>query len=394
MPADDAMTIDERRKYLKKLQPRYLAANRVERGRLLTEMELVTGLHRKSLVRLLHQPSLERSRRPPTRRRRTYGLAVQQVVWVVWESLDYVCAERLRPALLGTARHLAGFGALTLSAEVETQLATLSRATLQRMLTRLGRPRPRLPQRGPEQANRLRQATPMRRIPWQTTEPGHLEVDLVHHAGGSTAGEYAHTLQLVDVATGWSERVALRGRSQRAMETAFRVVLERIPFPIVELHPDNGGEFFNDHLVRFFGEELTGLTLTRSRPYHKNDNRFVEQKNATLVRAYVGHWRLDTPEQVAALNALYDQQWIYYNLFQPVLHLAQKTFEDGRLRRQWDAAQTPFERLVATGVLSGAQHARLTTCYQATNPRALRGTIEGALHRLWRPPEPVGLVAD
>ena len=393
MPADDAMTIDERRKYLKKLQPRYWAASRCEKGRLLTEMELVTGLHRKSLVRLLGQPSLERRRRT-TRRQRTYGLAVEQVIAVVWESLDYVCAERLRPSLLATAQHLARFGELSVSAQVEAQLATISLATLQRLLTRIGRPVTRLPQRGPEQANRLRQAIPMRRIPWETTEPGHLEVDLVHHAGGSAAGEYVHTLQLVDVATGWSERVALLGRSQHAMEAAFRQVLDRIPFPIVELHPDNGTEFFNNHLLRFFGEALTGLTLSRSRPYHKNDNRFVEQKNATLVRAYLGNLRLDTPEHVAELNALYEQQWVYYNLFQPVLHLTEKTVTDGRVRRRWDSAQTPFARLVATGAMSAEHQERLTTRYTQTNPRELRRTIERDLHRLWWPPQPVEVAAD
>jgi hypothetical protein len=223
----------------------------------------------------------------------------------------------------------------------------------------------------------------MRRIPWETIEPGHCEVDLVHHAGGSAAGEYGHTLQLIDVATGWSERVAVLGRSQRAMEAGFRQILARMPFPIRELHPDNGSEFFNQHLVRFFGEALSGLTLTRSRPYHKNDNRFVEQKNATLVRAYLGHLRLETPEQVARLNALYDQMWIYYNLFQPVLHLAEKRIVDGKLRRIWDEAQTPYQRLVATGVLAPAQAQDLARCYQRTNPRRLRQEIYRQLAGLW-----------
>jgi PAS domain-containing protein len=390
MPADDEMTIAERRKYLRKQAPRYRAANRTEKGRLSGKMEAITGLHRKSLIRLLGQPSLER-RRSTTRRRRSYGLEVERVVAVVWESLDYVCAERLQPALPATAAHLARFGECQVTPAVASQLETISVATVQRMLTRLGRPVSRLPQRGPEQANRLRQATPMRRIPWETVEPGHLEVDLVHHAGGTSAGEYAHTLQLIDVATGWSERVALLGRSQRAMETAFRQVLARIPFPILELHPDNGREFFNAHLVRFFGEELTGLTLTRSRPYQKNDNRFVEQKNATLVRAYLGSMRLETPAHVTALNALYEQGWIYYNLFQPVLHLAEKTVVAGRLRRHWDTAQTPYQRLIAAGGLAADDQHRLGELYARTNPRALRHAIERDLRRLWSMPQTITL---
>jgi hypothetical protein len=394
MPADDEMTIDERRKYLVKMLPRYRAADRAEKGRLLTEMELVTGLHRKSLVRLLTQPSLARSARPRRPRGRAYGGDVEHVVAVVWESLDYVCAERLQPALLATARHLATCGELGLTPALEAQLSQISRATVQRILARLPAPATRLPQRGPERANRLRQAVPMRRIPWDTTEPGHCEVDLVHHGGASAAGEYAHTLQLVDVATGWSERVALLGRSQRAMEQAFRQVLAQLPFPLRELHPDNGSEFFNDHLLRFFGEAITGLTLSRSRPYHKNDNRFVEQKNATLVRAYVGHLRLETPAQVAALNTLYAELRIYYNLFQPVLRLAEKAMVDATLRRRWDVAQTPYQRLVATDVLSPSQQHQLAQGYAETNPRQLRRQIYRQITDLWHNRPPLAEAAD
>ena len=346
MPADNEMTIDVRRKYLKKLRPRYLAADRAEKSRLLTEMALVTQLHRTSLVQLLNQHS-----RHVNRRSRYYGLAVEQAVAIVWESVDYLCAEQIQPALLPTAQHLARFDKLQLTPDLEAQLAQISVSTLQRLLGRLRRPPSHLPQKEPEQANRLRQAVPMRRIPWETVEPGDCAVDLVHHAGGSTAGEYGHTLQLIDVVTGWSERVAVLGRSQRAMEAGFRQILARLPFPIRELQPDNGSEFFNTHLGRFFGEPITGLTLSRSRPCHKNDNRFVEQKTATLVRAYLGHLSLETAEQVAQLNALYDQMWIYYNLFQPVLHLAEKQRVEGKLRRIWDQAQTPYQRLLATGVL-------------------------------------------
>ncbi len=387
------LTIDERRKYLKRLWPRYRQADRAGRGQLLTEMEQVTGLHRKSLVRLLAAPSLER--RPRRRQRgRRYGLAVRGVVATVWESLDYICAERLTPALLPTARHLAQFGECQLTPQVEEQLATISRATVQRMLTTLARPTPRLPRKGPGEANRLRQAVPMGRLPWQLDEPGHFEVDLVHHCGASATGEYVHTIQMVDIATGWSERVAVLGRSQRAMEAGFRRILGRVPFPVRELHPDNGSEFFNDHLIRFWGEEITGLTLSRSRPYHKNDNRLVEQKNATLVRAYLGYGRLDTPAQAEALDRLYEQLWLYYNLFQPVLHLAEKVVTDSRLRRKWDTATTPYQRVVSTGVLTEDWRATLDARYAQTNPRQLRRTIYADLARLWAAPQVPALAAD
>ena len=382
MPAEDDMTIDERRKYLNRMRERYWGADRRRRGELLTEMEAVTGLHRKSLIRLVRAPTLERKPRGRSRGR-AYGAEVEDAIRVVWESLDHICAERLTPALLPTAQHLGRFGELLVTEQLETQLARISRATVQRLLGKLRQDTPRLPRRGPERANRLTRTVPMGRLPWETSEPGHFEVDLVHHCGAVAAGEYVHTLQLVDVATGWSERVAVLGRNQRAMEVGFRRVLDRLPFPILQLHPDNGSEFFNDHMIRFWGENIVGLTLSRSRPYRKNDNRIVEQKNDTLVRAYLGYERLDTAAQCSALNTLYDQMWTYYNLFQPVLHLASKSVVNGRLKRRWDQACTPYDRVLDSRVLTPYQQAQLAVMYSQTNPRLLRRQIYQKLERMW-----------
>lgn len=392
MPAEERMTVNERRKYLKLMKPRYQKARRKEQSALLSEMEQVTGLHRKSLLRLLHSDNLERTKRTKERGR-TYGLATEQVILAVWESLDYVCAERLTPVLLSTAQHLARFGSVHLSHEVEEQLGQISEATVTRLLRRHRSRKQRLPQKGPERANQVRKPVPMKRIPWQTREPGHFEVDLVHHGGESTEGIYVHTLQLVDVATGWSERVAVLGKGQQAMEAGFRRILERLPFAVKELHPDNGPEFFNHHLVRFWGQSITGLTLSRSRPYHKNDNRFVEQKNATLVRRYFGTIRLDTPQHLQAMNTLYDRMWLYYNFFQPVMHLEEKIAQADHVLRHWDQAQTPYQRLVAAGTLQSDQQARLQTLYEQTNPMTLRKEIYQLLVALWELPTTTSSVA-
>jgi len=383
MPNDERMSVDERRKYLKLVAPRYRKAGRTERSRLLNEMREVTRMHRKSLLRLLHLPSLERAHRRPRLKRRRYGAAVADVVRVVWESLDYVCAERLTPALLDTARQLARWENLLLTSEVEAALCTVSRATVQRFLQRFQQDTPKLPRRKPQPPNRLLREVPMGRLDWATDVPGSFEADLVHHCGAVAAGDYVHTLQLVDVATGWSERVAVLGRSQEAMVRGFRRVQERLPFPITHLHPDNGSEFFNDHLIRYFGEEVTGLRLSRSRPYRKNDNRFVEQKNGSLVRAYVGYDRLDNAVQSAALNALYEKLWVFYNLFQPVMHMVGKEVIGGKMHREWDRAKTPYQRLLVTRILSPEQEERLAGLYTGTNLRQLRKDIYEALGELW-----------
>lgn len=382
MPTEDEMTLNERRKYLKGMKPRYLNAKRKERGALLSEMERVTGMHRKSLTRLLHARSLERQKRG-TPRSRSYGPEVERVIVRVWESLDYIGAERLTPGLVPMAQHLAHFGEVSLTADVEEQLASISRATVGRLLRRYRSRSGRLPQKGAERANQVTKGVPMGRIPWDTKEPGHCEVDLVHYGGERSAGEYGHPIQMVDVATGWSERVAVLGRAQRAMETGFERMLHRVPFEIVELHPDNGSEFFNAHLVRYWKEKVVGIHLSRSRPYQKNDTRMVEQKNETLVRQYFGHARLDTPEQIAAMNVLSEKMWVYSNLFQPVLHLCEKTVAGDKVRRKWDRAQTPCERLKATGTLSAQQQQRLQALDEQTNPRQLRDEIQQLLTLLW-----------
>lgn len=367
---------------MKKQQERYRQATRKERGQLLKEMEQVTGLHRKSLTRLMNASSLERKKRRVSRQK-TYRKETEQVIVRVWESLDYVCAERLTPALLSTARQLARFGDVQLSAAVEEQLQQISRPTVGRLLRAHRDQRRRLPQKGAERANQATAGVPMGRIPWDIAEPGHCEVDLVHHGGESAAGEYSHTLQLSDVKTGWSERVAIRGRGYEAMKGGFERLLARLPFPLKELHPDNGSEFFNHHLRRFLDERLPEVRLSRSRPYHKNDNRYVEQKNDTLVRHYFGTVRLETTAQIAAMNELYERMWLYYNFCQPVLHLVEKQMVGDRVKRRWDKAQTPFARLTACSVLSEAEQNRLQALYDQTNPLALRREIYRLLDVLW-----------
>lgn len=390
MSSDERMTIEERRKYLRTMQKRYRQADRRTKSRLLDEMGAVTAMHRKALIRLMGG-DLQRQRR---RRERgaTYGAEVKQALGVIAESLDWVCAERLQPNLVWVAEQLEQHGELTLTAKVREQLGRVSVSSVRRLLVNQRRDRPRLPRGGPERANTLTRDVPAGRIAWQEARPGHFEVDLVHHCGVSASGHYVHTLQMVDVATGWSERVAVLGRSYLVMQDAFRRILARLPFPVRQVHPDNGSEFFNHHLVRFWQTTVVDVHLSRSRAWQKNDNRFVEQKNATLVRAYLGYDRLDTVAQTNLLNQIYNAMWLYYNFFQPVLRLAEKTYQPTspgqppQLTRRFDRAQTPFDRVCASGVLTSAQQDRLQALRQATNPRRLRQRIYDLLDQLFALP--------
>lgn len=195
----------------------------------------------------------------------------------------------------------------------------------------------------------------MGRIAWDMAEVGHLEVDLVHPCGDSASGEYIHGLQMVDVASRGCEIVPIFGRSSRAMADGFDDLLARLPFPILEIHPDNGSEFFKHFLLRYFRKKLPHLHLSRSRPYHKNDNRFVEENNHSLLRAYLGHGRFDTLAHLRVLRPRYDQLWLYHNLFQPVMRLPSKhAIAPLRDRRQFDPAKPPLDHLIELKCLDDA----------------------------------------
>lgn len=389
MITEDKMTIDERRKYLRRVKPRYVKATRQERSRLLDEMMYITSLDRKTLIRLLAS-NLER--KPRQRQRgRSYGPAVDDALRLIAETLDYICAERMTPQLVTTAQQLARHDELRLTPDLLAHLGRISVSTVHRRLKQFHQDEPQLPRSQPKASNSLLKQVPMSRIPWNQPAPGHFEVDLVHHCGPTAADEYVHTLQLVDVNTGWSERYALLGRSYRAMEDAFHGCLQRLPFPLRELHPDNGSEFFNHHLMRFFADLLPTTRLSRSRPYHKNDNRFVEQKNSSLVRAYLGDVRLDTAAQTSALNRLYDHMWLYYNFFQPVMRLTHKhtvRTSQGtlRIKRIFDRARPPFDRLCETTAISEPKRVYLHTLRDQTNPRQLRQHIYQLLDELFNLP--------
>jgi hypothetical protein len=388
MATDEKMTLSERRKYLRLMQKSYQTADRAGRGLLLDSLEEVTGLARKSLIRLMGG---DLKRRPRQRQRGAhYGLELDRALKVIAESHNDICAERLTPNLLAMAEQLARHGELHLTDRLRQQLARVSQATVYRRLARLRQDEPRRRPRPPRQLSCLARHIPARPIAWDERQPGHFEVDLVHHSGPSADGQYVHTLQMIDVATGWSERAAVLGRSYLVMADGFRRCQARLPFAVLELHPDNGSEFLNDLMLKFWQKQPQPPQWSRSRPYRKNDNRFVEQKNYSEVRAYLGYGRLETVAHTNRLNALYDRLWLYTNFFQPVLRLVEKRVvgsgQTRRTQRRFDTPRTPFERLCATGLLDAACQARLQRLRDQTNPRQLRQAIYDLIDQLQAQP--------
>jgi len=384
----ETMNIDERYKLLRRVAPRYRGASREEKGDILGLLVCQTGMHRKSLIRLLHQP--EGPQRKPSQkpRSRSYRGIFDDTIRLIARSANWICAERLHGILLERAQHLEDFGHLTLTEPLYQQLSRVSVSTLRRCIKRLRQDEPRLPsRRGRRLApSSLAREIPVGRIDANTPDPGYWELDLVYHGGAAADGVY--TLQMVDVRTAWSERRATYGRGERAVSAAITDIIERCPLPMTEIHSDNGTEFLNHHLHHLLGERLKGCRLSRSRPWQKNDNRFVEQKNYTLVRAFLPRSvALTTAQQAEELNDLYDDMGLYYNLFEPVLRqtLCYVTYTpDGHVfvRRAYDRARTPLARVLETKTLALEQEQALLHLYRSTDPLALLDRIHRRLDAL------------
>lgn len=389
MATDETMNIDERYKYLRMMQPSYQQAHRRKKQQMLDDMQAVTGLQRKALIRRLHGSLTRQPRRGE--RGKTYGPEVDAALAVIWETLDYICALRLQPALVSTGRRLAKHGELTWSPTLEAQLAQISVSSVERHLPR--RPPEQRRRQSPAPPNRHQQQIPAYRIPRDIAEPGHFEVDLVHHCGPATEGEYVYTLQMIDVATGWGARRAILGRSYVVVADALAYLFAQLPFPVLELHPDNGGEFLNAHLLAFLDREYPESDRSRSRPGCPNDNRLVEEKNSSVVRRYLGDRRFDTVQQTRLLNTIYDQVSRYHNSFIPVLKQIEKTRvaasaeHPAYLRRKHDTARTPLDRLCDLNTPAYAPACQALLQQRETlNPRQLRNTIYATLDHLFAYP--------
>ena len=355
------------------------------RSRLLDEMEAVTGLDRKTLIRHMRR----RPRRQPRRKQRgcTYGAEVQDAIHLIAKALDYPCPERLKPMLPSMMDQLAKHNYLHPSSALREQLETVSTSTVGRIRRRREQDEPRLRRKRTSSTNNAVQAQiPIRRIPWDISEPGHFEVDLVHHSGPNASGEFVYTLQMVDVCTGWVEPAAILGRSFRVTRDGFLRCLARLPYTMREIHTDNGSEFMSHHLLRFWQKHYPDVDLSRIRPYQKRDNRFVEHRNGALIRALLGRDRLDTVRQTILLNHIYDRLWLYFNFFQPVMRQTAKTYEQGRVIRQHEDVRTPFQRVRSVDILEAKKQRELGNLFETTDPLALREEIYQLLHKLFQLP--------
>jgi hypothetical protein len=377
------MSFQAKRELLAQVAPRYRQASHSQKSLILDEFVAATAYARKYAIRLLTRPVAPSTTPIKRPRLRQYGPAVLDALQTAWLAANAIGSRRLAPFLKELVPILERHGHLTLTQEVRTQLLAISPATIDRLLR---------PLRDGDQPHGisttkagklLKQQVPVRTFAdWNEVTPGFLEVDTVAHCGWSAEDAFLYTLVLTDIATGWTECLALLHRSQHAVVLSLDRARQLLPFGVLGLDTDNGGEFLNAELLAYCEREH--LTFTRSRAYKKNDQCYVEQKNGAIVRQFVGYDRFEGEYTYRQLTELYRALRLYINFFQPSMKLKQKRREGSSVKRTYDTAQTPYQRLRASGVVGTQARERLDAIYQVLDPMRLLQQIAVLQDALWQ----------
>lgn len=376
------MSQQSKRELLETIRPRYLKASKSGKAQILDEFVAATGYHRKYAIRVLKHGRKASGLRKKGRRKEYQGEVVAALTRI-WEICGRICSKRLKPFLPEIVAVLERHQELSLSAEVKSQLLRMSRSTIDRCLRPVRFEEKRHGLSTTKPGTLLKKAIPIRTFAdWDDARPGFVEVDLVAHCGESVEGQFLNTLTTTDVSTGWTECVAVLHRSQHLVFTAIQAMRQRLPFPLLGLDSDNGGEFINDILYHYCQDEQ--VTFTRSRPYKKNDQAHVEQKNWSVVRHLIGYDRFETQEELQLLNSIYDDLRLYVNFFQPVLKLIGKEQVGKKTVKRYDEAATPYQRVLSSKQVDLTVKARLCHQYLQLNPVTLRNKIDQNVARLWK----------
>jgi hypothetical protein len=377
------MSLSARRELARETAVRYLVADRMEKGRILDEFAASAGYHRKYALTVLNRPAQEPRAKEPRRRKPRYKPPVVRALLVAWESIGRPCGKRLVPFLPELVPVLIRFGELLIGEDDQRLLLSMSAATADRLLKEA---RKKEGVRGistTKPGPLLKRQIPVHtRYGWNDTQPGFCEVDLVAHCGESTHGYYLNTLTLTDIATGWTECVALQRRSQEIVRRAVETARRRLPFPLRALDCDNGSEFVNHLLLGYCRKE--GIRLTRCRPYRKNDQAHVEQKNGSIVRRVVGYDRYEGLPAFHRLQAVHALSRLLVNFFQPSMKLIAKERDDGKVRKVYDEARTPFQRTLACEHVQEDDKRRLADLYATLNPAKITRELRLAQGELRR----------
>lgn len=378
------MSLKSKNELLEVVRPRYLKANKFEKQKILDEFTSATGYHRKHAIRVLkNQVQVQNHLKRKTKTYKTiYRGEAVKVLEQIWEIYGRICSKRLQPFLPEAIKVLERCHEIELSKDDKELLLKISSASIDRCLRPV---RIKLPHglSTTKPGSLLKNLIPVRTFTeWDEERPGFMEIDLVAHCGNTTEGQYLNTLTCTDISTGWTDVTGLLYRSQETVSKALHLMRQRLPFALLGIDSDNGSEFINDLLYRYCQNEE--ITFTRSRPYKKNDQAHVEQKNWSVVRHTVGYDRWETESELALLESIYDDLRLYINCFQPSVKLVAKERVGNQIIKRYDLAKTPYQRILERKDIALQAKARLTNIYVTLNPAELRRQIDTKTAKLWK----------
>ena len=377
------MDMESRKQYLQSLQKEYLKVSRREKVELLNEAVKRTGLDRNHIIKKLSpKTNWHKTKRVLTTRPRQYGSDLNGPLVRLWDIFDNPCGQRLQPLINNELQRLRGFGEITVSDKQAEQLIKMCPRTIDSLLAHEKETRLLKEKCSQKKASFLYQQIPTKMSDeWDREAVGQIQIDAVEHCGQTAIGQYINTLAHADISAHWWEGEAVMGKGQRRALLAIQAARDRFPYNWDEMHPDNSTSFINYFIYDYAKAER--LKFSRSRPYQKNDNCFVEQKNSQNVRKVVGHLRYDTEEELAILNDLYRNELrLYKNFFQPVLRLEKKERTKGHIYRRYQEAKTPYQWLVDSPAVPAEVKEKLITTYNTLNPAELKRTIDAKLATL------------
>lgn len=370
-----SLTMKEKKALTRETRDRYKKASKKEKGEILERFTWLTKYNRSYAARILRQKRVLGEKKKDRRKRKEkYGAEVLLALRKIWAICDGICGKRLAPFLPEIIPILESWGELKITQEVREKLLKISAATIDRLLAPLRKQYQLKGRCTTKPGSLLKNQIPIKTFAdWQESRPGFVEADLVSHDGGDPRGDFIQSLDVVDVCSTWTETRAVKNKARKWVFEALQDIRARLPFKLLGLDCDNGGEFINAHLLRFCEENQ--ITFTRSRPYRKNDSCFVEQKNYSVVRRAVGYQRYDTEQELKTLGELYRILRLYTNFFQPVMKLKEKIRIGSQVKKSYDQAQTPYQRVLASPFVSSQAKERLTQEYAKLNPAELKREI-------------------
>jgi hypothetical protein len=378
------MSKELKREWLPKLQERYERRNRQGKSRMLDELCEDHQYERKYAIKLLSGSLPVCAGRVHPGPELRYEM-IEPVVKRIWLSSEKPCGKRLLPIVQQWLPYYERrYGEL--SYRQRRLVKQVSAATLDRLLAPARAQHSGRGRGGTKPGSLLRSEIPIRTGTWDLSQPGYLEADSVAHCGGSLAGNFIWSLTYTDILSGWTEGGAVWNKGATGVLAATREVEERLPFGLLGFDSDNGGEFLNHHLWSYMRERKVAVEFTRSRPYHSDDNAHVEQKNWTWARQLLGYGRLEDPQLVAPISALYREVWApWQNFFLPCLKLERKWRQGSHWRKRYERPRTAYERLCAPGMLSLKERRELRERYDSLDPFVLKDELEAKLQRILHP---------